>query len=95
MRIAVCARRDGDGFVSLAVSDNGIGIEPREHRKIFRRFYRVDSRLSSATAGVGLGLCIVELVARGHGARVTVESEPGTGSTFTLRVKTAGAGVAA
>jgi signal transduction histidine kinase len=94
-RIAVSARRDGDRFVSLAVSDNGIGIAPREQRRIFRRFYRVDQRLSSSTAGVGLGLSIVELIARGHGTSVTVESEPGAGSTFTLRVRAAGEGVAA
>jgi signal transduction histidine kinase len=94
-RIAVTARRDGDGFVSLAVSDNGIGIAPREQRRIFRRFYRVDQRLASATAGVGLGLSIVEMVARGHGTRVTVQSEPGHGSTFTLRVRTTEAGIAA
>jgi len=94
-RIAVTARRAGDGFVSLAVSDNGIGIAPREQRRIFRRFYRIDQRLASATAGVGLGLSIVEMVARGHGTRVSVQSEPDHGSTFTLRVRTTEAGIAA
>jgi signal transduction histidine kinase len=94
-RIAVTARRDGEGFVLFAVSDNGIGIAPREQRRIFRRFYRVDQRLASATTGVGLGLSIVDLIARGHGATVTVESAPGAGSTLTLRVRIAGTGVAA
>jgi len=94
-QIAVSARRDGDTFVSIAVSDNGIGIAPREQRRIFRRFYRVDQRLASSTVGVGLGLSIVELIARGHGTTVTVRSEPGAGSTFTMRVRAVGEGVAA
>ena len=94
-RILVAARRDGDSYVSLEVTDNGIGIAAREQRRIFRRFYRVDQRLSGATTGVGLGLSIVDLIARGHGATVTVRSQPGAGSTFTLRVKSAGEEVAA
>ena len=94
-RIVVKASRDGEAFVAFSVSDNGIGIAPREQRRIFRRFYRVDNRLASATTGVGLGLSIVDLIARGHDGQVTVESEPGAGSTFTLRVKRVPAGVAA
>jgi len=93
--IGVSARRDGDHFVALAVSDNGIGIAAREQRRIFRRFYRVDQRLASATAGVGLGLSIVDMIARGHGTSVTVQSEQGSGSTFTLRIRAIQAGVAA
>ena len=85
-RIVVRAGRDGDGFVQFVVSDNGIGIPVREQRRIFRRFYRVDQRLARETGGVGLGLSIVELIARGHGGTVTVRSEPGEGSTFTMRV---------
>ena len=85
-RITVRACHDGDGFVQFVVSDNGIGIPVREQRRIFRRFYRVDRRLARETGGVGLGLSIVELIARGHGGTVTVRSEPGEGSTFTMRV---------
>jgi signal transduction histidine kinase len=85
-RIAVRACRDGAGFVQFVVSDNGIGIPPREQRRVFRRFYRVDQRLARETGGVGLGLSIVELIARGHGGTATVRSEPGAGSTFTLRM---------
>ena len=73
-----------DAAVAFQVQDNGIGIPPREHRRIFKRFYRVDQRLASATSGVGLGLSIVELIARAHGGSVSVESTEGTGSTFTL-----------
>jgi signal transduction histidine kinase len=84
--IVVRACRAGDGCVEFMVSDNGIGIPVREQRRIFRRFYRVDRRLARETPGVGLGLSIVELIARAHGGTVTVRSKPGEGSTFTLRV---------
>ena len=70
--------------VAFQVQDNGIGIPAREHRRIFRRFYRVDQRLASATSGVGLGLSIVELIAQAHGGSVSVQSAEGAGSTFTL-----------
>ncbi len=89
-RIVVRASRDDDGAVKFAVEDNGIGIPAREQRRIFRRFYRVDQRLSRETSGVGLGLSIVELIMRGHHGTVTVHSAPGAGSTFTLRVPCAG-----
>jgi signal transduction histidine kinase len=85
-RIVVRACRARDGFVQFMVSDNGIGIPVREQQRIFRRFYRVDQRLARETGGVGLGLSIVELIAREHGGTVTVQSEPGEGSTFTLRL---------
>jgi signal transduction histidine kinase len=85
-RITVRASQDGPGAVTFAVEDNGIGIPVREQRRIFRRFYRVDQRLSRETSGVGLGLSIVELIVRGHDGTVTVTSEPGAGSTFALRV---------
>jgi signal transduction histidine kinase len=82
-RIVVRVSRSPEG-VAFQVRDNGIGIPPREHRRIFKRFYRVDQRLASATTGVGLGLSIVELVARAHGGSVEVQSAEGAGSTFTL-----------
>jgi signal transduction histidine kinase len=87
-RIVVRARRDGAGVV-FAVQDNGIGIPAGEQKRIFRRFYRVDRRLSRDTAGVGLGLSIVDDIARAHGGAVTVASRPGEGSTFNLRVPSA------
>jgi signal transduction histidine kinase len=85
-RISVRASEDGNEFVRFDVTDNGIGIPAGEQRRIFRRFYRVDQRLSRETAGVGLGLSIVELVMRAHRGSVAVQSAPGAGSTFTLRV---------
>ena len=75
-----------DRSVMFAVRDNGTGIPEREQRRIFRRFYRVDQRLARETAGVGLGLSIVALIVRAHGGRVEVSSQPGAGSTFSLRL---------
>lgn len=72
------------GNVTISVSDNGEGIPLPEHRRIFEKFYRIDDRLSRTKEGSGLGLAIVKHVARAHRARVTVESAPGRGSTFSI-----------
>jgi signal transduction histidine kinase len=93
-RLVVRVTRADDG-VAFHVQDNGIGIPTREQRRIFKRFYRVDQRLASATTGVGLGLSIVELIARAHGGSVSVRSAEGAGSTFTLYLPSAPAGAAA
>jgi two-component system, OmpR family, phosphate regulon sensor histidine kinase PhoR len=85
-QIVVRVCREGDAFISFLVQDNGIGIPVREQRRIFKRFYRVDQRLTQDTGGVGLGLSIVDLIARGHRGSVIVRSSPGAGSTFVLRV---------
>jgi signal transduction histidine kinase len=81
-RIRLRASGDGNGHVIFAVEDNGIGIAPREQKKIFRRFYQVDRRLSRAAGGCGLGLSIVDFIVRAHGGEVTIESRPGSGSVF-------------
>ena len=80
-RIAVRAYRE-NARVVFAVEDNGIGIAAREQKRIFRRFYQVDRRLSRDTGGCGLGLSIVEFIVRAHGGAVRVQSQPGHGSTF-------------
>jgi signal transduction histidine kinase len=74
------------GHVLLAVRDRGIGIPAAEQRRIFRRFYQVDRRLARGTSGVGLGLSLVDEILRAHGGTVDVVSEPGAGSTFTMRL---------
>ena len=84
-RISVQAFRD-NGHVVLSVSDNGNGIPARERKKIFRPFYQVDRRLARHTGGCGLGLSIVDFIVRAHGGAVRVESEPGAGSTFSVRL---------
>ena len=70
--------------VTVRVTDHGIGIAKRDLRLVFRKFYRVDSGLGGGPQGCGLGLAIVDHTMRGHGGAVSVESEPGRGSTFTL-----------
>ena len=82
-----------DGSALLEVDDDGPGIEPKHRERIFERFYRVDKARSRATGGTGLGLSIVRHVAANHGGTVTVESREGEGSTFTLRLPRAGAGL--
>lgn len=82
-KISVSASGSGEKVI-LSVRDNGIGIAPREQRRIFRRFYQVDQRLARETGGCGLGLSIVEFVVRAHGGTVRVESRPGAGSTFSV-----------
>ncbi len=82
-RIGLRAFSDNGGVV-FAVEDNGIGIAPREQKRIFRRFYQVDRRLAREAGGCGLGLSIVEFILRAHGGTVQVKSQPGKGSTFSV-----------
>ena len=82
-KIRLTARAD-ERHVRIAVSDKGIGIARREHRRVFDKFYRSNELLSSDVEGSGLGLAIVRHVMQAHGGRIELESELGTGSTFTL-----------
>jgi two-component system, OmpR family, phosphate regulon sensor histidine kinase PhoR len=68
----------------ISVSDNGPGIAPGEHKRIFQKFYRMDDRLSREREGSGLGLAIVKHVMRAHRGKVELVSAPGKGSTFSL-----------
>ncbi|MEE8372223.1 MAG: ATP-binding protein [Dehalococcoidia bacterium] len=73
-----------DGWARLDVTDSGIGI-PREHlAHLFERFYKVDKGRSRSSKGSGLGLAIVKAIAEQHRGKVTVASEPGKGSTFSV-----------
>lgn len=83
VRIAV--RAEG-GLVDFVVLDEGVGITAEQRERIFERFYRADPARARDTGGTGLGLSIVKHVALDHGGEVTVWSEPGRGSTFTLRI---------
>ncbi|HXH82002.1 MAG TPA: HAMP domain-containing sensor histidine kinase [Candidatus Tectomicrobia bacterium] len=87
--IAVFAARDGD-WLRLEVADEGIGIPPSEHRRIFEKFYRVGRSETQGRRGSGVGLALVRHVAEAHGGSVTVESAPGAGSRFTIRLPLAG-----
>jgi signal transduction histidine kinase len=84
-RIALRAYRE-NARVVFAVEDNGIGIAPSEQKRIFRRFYQVDRRLTRDAGGCGLGLSIVEFIVRAHGGAIRVQSQPGQGSTFFVTV---------
>ncbi|MEY2409155.1 MAG: two-component system, OmpR family, phosphate regulon sensor histidine kinase PhoR [Verrucomicrobiota bacterium] len=83
--IAASFNSTGDAF-HLSVADDGPGIAPAEHDKIFERFYRCGSELRRETPGVGIGLSIVKHIAEAHGGRVSVQSEPGHGSRFTMEL---------
>ncbi len=74
------------GVVEVAVVDQGVGIPAEAQPRVFERFYRVDPARARETGGTGLGLSIVKHVVADHGGEVTVWSEPGQGSTFTVRL---------
>ncbi len=85
---AICeldARADDDELV-FSVRDHGIGIEPEQMERIFERFYQVDSSSTRRFSGAGLGLSMVRDLVRHLGGTVTVQSVPGEGSTFTVRL---------
>jgi len=74
------------GSARVEIADNGPGIAPEHQARIFERFYRVDKARSRELGGTGLGLSIVRHLAEGMGASVSVESEPGRGSRFTVTI---------
>jgi signal transduction histidine kinase len=81
--IAVNLYRE-NGSVKLEVIDHGIGIPPHEQTKIFEKFYRVGDPLVHNTKGSGLGLSLVQHIAKAHGGDVVVDSAPGAGTKFTI-----------
>jgi two-component system sensor histidine kinase SenX3 len=87
-RVGIGARRHGDA-VEVTVTDQGEGIPAAEQERIFERFYRVDAARSRATGGTGLGLAIVKHIAQNHGGEVSVWSQEGRGSTFTMTLPAA------
>jgi two-component system sensor histidine kinase SenX3 len=74
------------GIVEIAVTDQGVGIADDERERVFERFFRVDPARSRNTGGSGLGLSIVKHVIQNHGGDIRVWSQPGRGSTFTIRL---------
>jgi signal transduction histidine kinase len=73
-------------WAEIAVSDTGVGIPPEALSRIFERFFRVDDARSREAGGTGLGLCIAKTIVEAHGGSIRVESAPGIGSTFTVRL---------
>ncbi len=80
---------EGSGFALLSVRDTGPGIPPEHLPYIFDRFYRVDSGRSRDQGGSGLGLNIARWIAESHSGQITVASEVGKGTTFTVRLPAA------
>ncbi len=75
--------QDTEGpVVQVMIRDYGIGIDPSEHQKIFRRFYQVDGGVNRHYSGTGLGLAIVKAIIEGHGGRIGVKSKLNEGATF-------------
>jgi signal transduction histidine kinase len=88
-KVAVAVRFDPE-FVTIGVSDQGIGIPQEYQERVFERFFQVDSAPTRRVGGSGLGLAISRSIVEAHGGRIWVESEPENGSTFlfTLPVAT-------
>jgi two-component system sensor histidine kinase ResE len=88
-RVIIRAQRVGDAL-EITVADTGKGIDPIEVERIFERFYQVDkARTGGAGRGIGLGLAIANEIVEKHGGTLSVQSQPGQGSTFTVRLPVA------
>jgi two-component system OmpR family sensor kinase len=83
--IEVRSRTEAEGVVVIEVADGGRGVPPEAIGRIFERFARADAARTRATGGVGLGLAIVDAIAKAHGGRCSVYSD-GEGATFALRL---------
>jgi two-component system sensor histidine kinase SenX3 len=90
-RVGVGVSIDQSGFVEIAVTDQGVGIPAEDLDRVFERFYRVDDARARSTGGSGLGLSIVKHSVGNSGGDVRVWSQPGRGSTFTIRLPDADA----
>jgi signal transduction histidine kinase len=93
-KIELTLAREG-AFAVISVRDWGIGIEPADHRRIFEKFYRVARPENRLIPGTGLGLTLVDHIVRSHHGTVSVDSAPGQGSTFRVRLPIAREGPAA
>ena len=84
-RILLRAHRVGDDAI-LEVVDDGVGIEPEHLGHLFDRFWRAERDRARNPCGTGLGLAIVKAIVDAHGGSVSVDSKPGAGTTFTIRI---------
>jgi len=86
--VTLSCREESDEAV-IEVTDTGVGIAAEHHERLFERFYRVDKARSRELGGTGLGLAIVKHLCQAVGGSVSVQSQPGKGSTFQVRIPTA------
>jgi signal transduction histidine kinase len=86
--VTLRARRVGNGpdWIELGIADTGIGMTPEQQAKLFQEFIQADAKTAQKFGGTGLGLAITRKLARMMGGDVTVVSEPGKGSVFTVRL---------
>lgn len=89
-REVVVAVSADDDHAMIAVQDFGIGLEPEDQDRVFERFYRGGEALTRSVKGTGLGLTLVKQIVEAHGGSIVVDSEPGRGSTFTIRLPVSG-----
>ena len=85
--ITISAAQSDEGVI-VSVTDEGAGIPPELHQKIFERFFQGNGRKAGRRKGTGLGLAICHGIIEAHGGRIWVESEPGRGSTFSFSLPT-------
>jgi signal transduction histidine kinase/CheY-like chemotaxis protein len=78
--------REEEGSINVSVADEGIGIDPRHHEMIFEEFRQIDATVRREFGGTGLGLALVKRFVELQGGRVSLESLPGRGSTFSFRL---------
>jgi signal transduction histidine kinase len=83
--VRVSGWRD-EGHIRIAVKDQGIGMDQKEVKQVFQKFYRTKKAEESGEAGTGIGLSIVQQIVEQHGGRIEVTSQPGVGSCFTVVV---------
>jgi GAF domain-containing protein len=86
VKLAACKGANGGNWIELAVSDTGIGMTAEQQAKLFEEFTQADATTAQRFGGTGLGLAITRKLARMMGGDVTVTSEPGKGSVFTVRL---------
>jgi signal transduction histidine kinase len=84
--VTICVGREGDAVV-ITVTDTGEGISAEDLPHVFERFYRGEKSRNRGTGGSGLGLAIAQGIVRAHGGEITVESQPGLGTSFRVSLQ--------